>query len=322
MTPRAVVLGAGGFIGSHLSRHLLEAGWDVTGVVRDRHDPHTARRLEGITANVRLVEGDATDPGLLERVVHDADAVFPFAGRSGAAASLAEPLVDLHSNGAGQLTVLEVLRARNPGARVVFPGSRLQYGRCRSLPVGEDHPRQPLSIYGMHKMLGEEYHRLYHELYGIQTTTLRISNPYGPHQDRPDGRFGIVGTFLSVAAAGGDITLYGGGVQLRDFIFISDLTRLCELAATRTEAVGEVFNASGPASVSLREMAEAVVEVVGRGRVVTTDWPEAEAKVETGDYAGDVSKAARLLAWTPRVHIRAGLAATWEALSPTLAGSV
>ena len=322
MNRRAVVLGAGGFVGSHLARHLLSEGWQVTGVVRDAGHPATQRRLGDIAGDVQMLEGDATDPELLRRAVAGAGAVFPFAGRSGAAASMSDPLADLGANAGGQLAVLEAVRAANPDARVVFPGSRLQYGRCLAVPVGEEHPQRPLCVYGAHKRLGEDYHRLFHDIYGIATTTLRISNPYGPHQDRPDGRFGIVGTFLSIASADGDIQLYGGGTQLRDYIYISDLTRLCELAVARPEAAGEVFNASGPSAVSLREMAEAVVEVVGRGRVVTAEWPPDEAAVETGDYAGDTSKAARLLGWAPEVGLREGLRATWEALSPVLAGTM
>lgn len=321
MSRRAVILGAGGFIGSHLAARLLASGWAVTGVVRDPDDPHTASRLAGIAGDIELVAGHAADPSLLAGVVAGADAVFPFAGRSGAASSMSEPAADLAANGAGQLAVLEALRQHNPDARVVFPGSRLQYGRCARLPVGEDQPQRPLSIYGVHKVLGEEYHRLYWNTYGIPSTILRISNPYGPGQDRPDGRFGVVGTFLARAGRDEDITVYGGGTQLRDYLYISDLTALCELAVTRPEAVGQVFNASGPEPVRLRAMAECVVATVGRGRVIDAEWPAAEGAVETGDYFGDTRRAAELLGWSPTVGLGAGLARTWEALQPALAGA-
>lgn len=321
MTRRALILGAGGFIGSHLARHLLASGWEVAGVVRDRASPLVARRLHGIEDDIELVEGDAAAPGLLERMVAGRDAVFPFAGRSGATSSMHAPLDDLDANGRGQLAVLEALRRRNPDARVVFPGSRLQYGRCERLPVAEDHPQRPLSVYGVHKALGEQYYRLYRAAHGVPTTVLRISNPYGPMQDRPDAHFGVVGTFLSRAARRQDIQLYGGGLQLRDYLYIDDLTRLCELAVTHPAAVGEVFNASGPAPVTLRQMAEAVVATVGGGRVVLADWPADAASVETGDYYGDCRRAARLLGWKPDTGLPEGLGATWAALSPILAAA-
>ena len=321
MTRRAVILGAGGFIGSHLAARLLASGWTVTAVVRDPDQPDTVRRLADIAGHIETVAGHAADPSLLARVLPGADAVFPFAGRSGAASSMSEPAADLEANGAGQLAVLEALRRHNPDARVVFPGSRLQYGRCPRLPVPEDQPQQPLSIYGIHKMLGEEYHRLYRNTYGIPTTVLRISNPYGPGQDRPDGRFGVVGTFLARAGRDEDIAVYGGGTQLRDYLYISDLTALCELAVTRPEAMGQVFNASGPRPVRLRDMAECVVATVGRGRVIDAEWPPAEGAVETGDYFGDTSRAADLLGWAPTVDLAAGLTRTWATLQPALAGT-
>lgn len=318
MSRKALILGAGGFIGSHLARHLLESGWEVTAVVRDPSSPVVVRRLQGVAGDMDLVQADAASPEALDRLVVGQDAVFPFAGRSGATASMEAPLDDLDANGRGQLAVLEALRRRNPDARVVFPGSRLQYGRCERLPVTEDHPQRPLSIYGVHKVLGEQYHCLYLNTHGIPSTILRISNPYGPFQDRPDSHFGVVGTFLACASRAQDIELYGGGRQLRDYVYIDDLCRLCELSVTRTEAIGHVFNASGPEPVSLRQMAEAVLATVGRGRVVFADWPADVATVETGDYFGDTGRAGRVLGWTPKVGLADGLAATWAALAPSL----
>lgn len=320
MSRHALVLGVGGFLGSHLARHLLDVGWSVTGVLADADAPIAARRLAGLRDDVRLVEGDATDRDLLDLLVPGADAVFPFAGRSGAVVSMAAPELDLHANGLGQLTVLEAVRTHAPDARLVFPGSRLQYGRARRLPVDEDHPLEPLSVYGAHKCLGESYHLLYSRVHGIRTTSLRISIPYGPGQDRPDAAFGVVGTFLAMADRGETIPLYGGGTQLRDYLYVGDLVKLVELAATHPAAVGEVFNASGPVATSLAEMAGAVVHTVGRGSLAQTPWPTTAAAVETGDYVGSWAKAHRLLGWTPTVDLDLGLTATWTELEPVLAG--
>lgn len=321
MTRRALVLGAGGFLGSHLSRRLVHEGWKVTGVVRDPDDGHVSRRLESIADDMRLVVGDAADPTLLAALVARADAVFPFAGQSGAARSMQTPEGDLDANGRGQLVVLEAVRRHRPDARLVFPGSRLQYGRCDALPVDEHHPQLPTSIYGIHKLLGEQYHRLYARAHGLSTTVLRISIPYGPHQDRPGGTYGVVGTFLALAERGEPIPLYGGGQQLRDYLFIDDLTELIELAATHPAAVGEVFNASGPSATSLRTMAETVVRIVGSGRVLDVEWPDAEAAVETGHYVGSTAKATQMLGWCPSVALEEGLGQTWAEFRTHLAGA-
>lgn len=313
MTRRALVLGAGGFLGSHLSRRLVRDGWDVTAVAR-----RPADRIVDIVGDLRLVTGDATDRALLDRLVPAMDAVFPLAGRSGATRSMDEPLADAAANAMGQLVVLEALRHHNRDARVVFPGSRLQYGRPMVFPVREDHPQQPTSVYALHKMLGEQYHLLYAERHGIATCCLRISNPYGPAQDRPDQAFGVVGTFLARAAAGEDVAVFGGGRQRRDYVYVDDLVDLLLLAVTHPAAPGEVFNAGGPTVTTVREMAEAVVRVVGRGRVVDVPWPDAEAAVETGDYFGDLRRSRDVLGWVPQIELDEGLAATWATLTPAL----
>lgn len=322
MSDRALVLGAGGFLGSHLCRRLLRSGWHVTGVVRDREDPHLRVRLHDLLDDLELVEGSVDDTDLLDRLVPSRRAIFPFAGKSGATASMAEPLADLTANGASQLAVLEAVRRHAPDARLVFPGSRLQYGRALSLPVTEDHPTAPRCVYGMHKTLGEGYHLLYSRVYGIESCSLRISLPYGPWQDRPDGAFGVVGTFLATAARGGTIQLYGGGHQLRDYVYVEDLCELVESAATSPLAVGEVFNAGGPEATTLREMATAVVETVGAGALADVPWPPEAEAVETGDWATCSAKADQVLGWRPRTSLRQGLAATWEALEPALVRAV
>lgn len=319
MTRRALVVGAGGFLGSHLCRHLLGSGWEVTGLVREAHAPHIQRRLASCLDHMRLVEGGAGDEGALDALVAGQDAVFPLAGRSGAARSMSQPLLDLASNGAVQLALLESLRRCAPEARCVFPGSRLQYGRVLEVPVPESAPAAPVSVYGVHKALGESYHLLYARVHGLRTCSLRISNPYGPGQDRPDEAFGVVGTFLATASRDETIHLYGGGHQLRDYVYVADLCKLLELAVTRPEAVGRVFNAGGPVATSLRDMAQAVLDVVGAGSLQDAPWPADSQAIETGDYVSDVSLVRDVLGWEPTTSLAEGLAATWDELHPVLA---
>ena len=316
MSRHALVLGAGGFLGSHTARGLVETGWEVTGVVRDPFDPLIQDRLATIEDDVRIVAGRVGDTSLLGRLVPRVDAVFPFAGHSGARRSMAHVQQDLVANVADQVALLESLRRIRSPARVVFPGSRLQYGRARRLPVDEEHPCDPTSPYGLNKSIAERYHRFYHDVHGVQTTCLRISLPYGPRQGRPDRAFGIVGTFMQAAARGDALRLYGGGTQLRDFVYIGDLVELFLLVAEAPQAVGRVFNAGGPRGIALREMAQAVVRTVGRGTIRTTPWPTSAAVVETGDFVTDVSRAERELRWVPSHDLDEGLALTWRALEP------
>lgn len=317
MARRALILGAAGFLGSHLARRLLLDGWDVTGVIRDPDAPYVASRLGDSVLAMRVVVGDAADNELLDRLVTQADAVFPFAGHSGASRSMLRPVQDAQSNVFGHLALLEALRLNNPDARVVFPGTRLQYGRVSQLPVDEDQLQRPRSLYGLHKLVGEGYYRLYHDVHGLPTTCLRISNPYGPGQNRPDGAFGVVGTFLAAAAHNEPILLYGGGKQLRDYVYIDDLLDLLVLCVTQRPAVGQVFNVGGSEPLTLGQMAETVVEVVGRGRIEDAPWPSLDLLVESGDYVSDIGRVAKVLGWSPRLGLREGLEASWNAMRET-----
>lgn len=314
MSARALVLGAAGFLGSHLCRRLVTDGWHVTGLVRDKHAPQVLRRLGPWLGAIDLVSGDARDPFLLRSLVEGVDAVFPFAGESGAPRSVSNPLADARGNVLPHLELLEALRARNPAAISVFPGSRLQYGRVDHIPVDESTAQHPASIYGLHKQVAEGYYRLYHELHGLPTVRLRISNPYGPHQERADCAFGVVGTFLAAAANDETIRLYGGGTQLRDFVYVDDVLDLVVRCLQSSAAIGRVFNVGGPAASSLREMADFVVDVVGRGRIVEVPWPELDLLVETGDYVTDSSLATELLGWRPETGLREGIARCWASI--------
>jgi nucleoside-diphosphate-sugar epimerase len=229
-------------------------------------------------------------------------------GHSGAARSVKAPADDLKSNTLPHLVLLETLRLHSPLTRAVFPGSRLQYGKARTLPVPETHPQVPTSVYGQHKATAEGYYRLYHDIYGLPTTCLRISIPYGAGQARPDSAFGVVGTFLATARRGAPIRLYGGGQQRRDFLHIDDLNDLFIRCATHSKAVGRAYNASSEESLSLRGMADIVIETVGSGSAVAVDWPPLESRIETGDYFGDIRLAKEELGWEPQISLNDGIA--------------
>lgn len=299
-------------MGSHVCRGLLEAGWQVTGITRDFSSPHVVRRLVTSLGRLRLISGDAGDPALLEREVPDVNAVFALAGRSGAFASMRDPIADLRANLEPHLALLEALRANNPCARVVFPGSRLQYGPAQELPVNEAHTQRSNSIYGLHKSAVEGYYRLYREQYNLHTTCFRISNAYGPGQARPDKRYGIIGTLLETAASDKTIRLYGGGQQRSDFVYIDDLVELFLLAVSKGQAADGAFNVGGPEPVSLRDAANTIVSVVGRGRVAESPWPPGQAAVEGGDYVSDLNLIQSVFRWRPTTRFLDGLSRTWR----------
>lgn len=297
-----LVLGGAGFLGMNLCRRLVEAGASVTA---------TSTRASAATPpGVRHVRWDAADADGVRPLVADADVVFSMFGRSGAVRSVREPAADLAINGAGHLAVLEAVRRERPVAKVVFPGSRLSYGRVSEVPVSESHPMEPLDVYAVHKLAGERYHQIYHRVHGLRTTVLRITNPYGPGQPADRREYGVVNAMVQRALAGGTLTIFGDGRQLRDVVYIDDVTEALLAAAATRATDGEVYNLGSGVGVPLVDVARAIVRLAGRGRVEHGPWPPLAELVETGDFVADVAKLGKTIDWRPRVTLDEGLART------------
>ena len=300
---RVLVLGGTGFLGSNLCARLVDSGAVVTAT-------GTRAPAADAEASIRAVRWEAPDREALGPLVRGADVVFSVFGRSGAVRSIQEPLADLEVNGAGQLAVLETVRRERPDAKVVFAGSRLQFGRINDLPARESDAMEPLDLYGIHKLTAEHYHRVYHRVYGLRTTVLRLTNPYGPGQ-AADGRgYGFVNGMVQRALTGEPLTIFGEGRQLRDLVYIDDAMAAFLSVGATDSTDGEAYNVGGGVGIPLLEIARAIVRGVGGGRVEHAPWPAVAQAIETGDFVADVSKIAKAVDWRPRVAVDDGLART------------
>jgi len=304
-----LVTGGLGFIGLNISQRLLELGANVT--VLDNFMPtEISKRLAGLLAHIKVAVADIRDEEKVERVVRDQEVIFNLAGKSGAADSNKTPLNDLDINCRGQLNLLEACRSFNPEVAIVFPSSRLVYGKPLYLPVDEKHPLAPESIYAAHKLAVENYHLIYGRLYGLKATVLRISNPFGPFQAGEGRAYGIANSFIQAAVSGRPITLFGDGSQRRDYLYIDDLVEALLRAASLPESRGRIYNIGDGQGTSLLELAEMAVLEAGRGEIVHVPWPEEYLAIETGDYLSDISLARHELGWSPGTDIREGIART------------
>lgn len=304
-----LVTGGLGFIGLNTCARLLDLGAEVTAL--DNFVPtQITPAFEAVRSRLRLAVADIRDEEKVERVVRDQEVIFNLAGKSGAADSNKTPLNDLDVNCRGHLTVLEACRAFNPGVTIVFPSSRLVYGKPLYLPVDEKHPLDPESIYAAHKLAVENYHHIYGHLYGLKTTVLRISNPYGPFQAGEGRAYGIANSFIQAAVSGRPITLFGDGSQRRDYLYIDDLVEALLLAASVPESRGRIYNIGDGRGTSLLELAEMALAAAGQGEIVHVPWPEEYRAIETGDYLSDISLAGRELGWSPSMDICEGIERT------------
>jgi len=304
---KVVITGGLGFIGSNLAQTLVPLGAKVV-IVDALLPPYGGNKfnLEGIADRIELVDGDIRDADLMEKVIEGADFIFHLAGQVSYLDSKNRPYDDLDFNGRGNLTILEAVKNNAPGARIIFASSRLVYGKILTLPVREDHPTNPLSLYGIHKLLGEKYYNYYAHTFGVHGLSVRIPNPYGPRQQMKHAKYSIVGWFLRQALEGKTIQVYGDGLQERDYLYIDDIVSAFLKLAEHGEA-GEVYNIGTHERVRFGEMVDAVIKAVGSGDKKFVPWPKESEQNETGNYSADTTKLSELTGWKPEVSLRDGL---------------
>jgi len=308
---QVLITGGLGFIGSNLTRRLVELGAHVTILDHmSRKDGSSLKNLEGIQQQITLVIDDIRNIEVLKRLVTRTDFLFNLAGQVSYTDSMSEPQRDFDTSCLGHLAILEACRAKNNRVRIIFASSRMVYRRAPRLPVVETEATEPLTIYGIHKLTAENYHRLYANAYGMPTISLRITNPYGPRQRATNGRYGLVNWFLRLATEGQRINVFGDGAQLRDYIYIDDLVEVMLRSGLLNQLAGESFNAGKGEGTRFRDMASAVVETVGRGRVESIPWPENYARFETGDFVADIDRLSRAIDFRPATSLHDGLART------------
>jgi UDP-glucose 4-epimerase len=266
--------------------------------------------VAGIEDRVHVNISDVRDEHSLRALVRDQQILFNLAGQTSHLDSMRDPFTDLEINCRSQLSILETCRSVNPEIRIVFAGTRQIYGRPRRLPVDEEPPLAPVDVNGINKTAGEWYHLLYGEVYGIPVSVLRMTNTYGPRMRVKDARQTFLGIWVRLLVGGGELEIWGDGSQRRDFNFVDDAVSALLLAAVRDEAVGQVYNLGGPEQVSLRELAELLLELNGSGSYSLVPFPPDRKAIDIGDFFADYSKIGRKLGWSPAVPLREGLERT------------
>lgn len=305
---RVLITGGLGFIGSNLAIRLVELGAEVTVVdslVSDYGgNPFNVAPVEN-RLNVNIA--DIRDEHSLPALVAGQEVIFNLAGQVSHVDSMSRPREDLEINCAAQLALLEACRRESPAARIVFAGSRQQYGRPRFLPLTEEHPLHPLDVNGINKTAGESYHLLYHEVYGLETASLRLTNTYGPRMLMRHPRQGFIAWFVRRAVEGEEIEVFGDGSQLRDFNFVDDVVDAFLRAGSSPSAPGRVYNLGHPEPVSLLALVELLLELAGGGSFRLVPFPEERARIDIGSVYADHSRIRAELGWEPRVPLREGL---------------
>jgi UDP-glucose 4-epimerase len=297
---RVIVTGGAGFIGSHVSDRLLNAGHDV--VIID--DLSTGHRTN-IPTGALFYECDIRDQRMTEIFTEvQPDAVCHLAAQMSVRVSLEEPRRDASINVEGTVNLLEAAVSTSRPKIIYASTGGAIYGEPRSLPCDEDHPIVPLSHYGISKHTVEHYLELYAGLYDLDYTALRLPNVYGSRQD-PHGEAGVVSIFAGLMLTGSPITIFGDGTQERDFVFVSDIAAAFEAALTRGSRLS--INLGSGRGTSVLEIRDELQRLVSDA-IETRFQAERPGEVYRIYLTGD--RAAAELGWRPQVSLAEGLAQT------------
>lgn len=305
-----LITGGLGFIGSNLARRLVGLGARVTLV--DSLIPEYGGNLfniAGIEDRVRVNISDVRDEHSMHYLVQGQDYLFNLAGQTSHLDSMGDPYTDLEINCRAQLSILEACRKHNPGVKIVFASTRQIYGKPEALPVDEKHLLRPVDVNGINKMAGEWYHILYNNVYGLRACALRLTNTYGPRMRVKDSRQTFLGIWIRLLVEGRPFEVWDGA-QLRDFTYVEDTLDAFLAAATSDEANGQAFNLGGDCVISLKNLADLLIEVNGGGEYGLRSFPADRKRIDIGNYYADFSRIRSALGWQPKVSLRRGLAET------------
>jgi UDP-glucose 4-epimerase len=306
---RALVTGGSGFIGSNLVDALVERGDEVTVI----DDLSTGRRenLDGaLGAGAKLSEIDVRDAKAVadQMAAVQPEAVFHLAAQIDVRRSAADPAADARINVEGTINVLEAARAAAVPRVVNTSTGGAIYGEGRVIPAPEDHPVAPEAAYGQSKFCAEGYCELFGRLYGMSTVSLRYGNVYGPRQD-PLGEAGVIAIFCGKLLEGGEATVFGDGLQTRDYVYIGDVVD-ANLRAADSKVTGPVNIGTGVETTVLD-----LVEVLAEQSDAPFEPQHApERPGEVRRIALDCSRAQAELGWTPQVPLSQGLERTLDSL--------
>lgn len=308
---KILITGGLGFIGSNLAISLVGVGARVT-ILDALLPPYGGNKFNifPIKNKIKVKIGDMRNEALVGKLVKDKDLIFNLAGTLSHIDSMADPFSDLDINCRAQLCLLEAARRLNPKVKIVFAGTRNQYGRALYLPVDERHIQDPTDINGINSIAAEKYHLLYFSVYGIRTVSLRMTNTFGPRHQMKHPRQGVLNWFIRELLDGKTVELFGDGSQIRDINYVDDVVSALMLAAKYKKADGQVYNLGG-SPMTLLSFVESAIEILGRGRWRLVKFPKARKSIEIGNYVADIKKIRDELGWRPRASVREGLKKTF-----------
>jgi len=308
---RVLITGGLGFLGSNLAIRLVELGASVAiidGLLKGLGG--NWYNIEPVRDRVEVTVAPLGDQRAARGCVEGQEIIFNIAMQSSHLASMERPLYDVETNVVSQVRFLEVLRSCNPEVRVVYVGSRAQFGKVDRLPITEKTLPNPRDVYAVSKQAVEWYHFQYASICGLRVSSLRLGNAYGPRHQMRHAQYGAQNYILRLALEGEEIQVYGEGGQLREMLYVDDAVEaLLRLGAT-DQAVGEVYCIGALERISFLDLVKAIIKACGSGSYRHVPWPRNRESIEVGDVVTDDTKLRTHTGWEPKIPLEEGLRRT------------
>jgi len=304
MAKTFLVTGGAGFIGSHIVHRLQKEGAKVR--VVDNLSTGKKERLRGIDSSIELIEDDLTDSRVCDRAVQDVEYVLHQAAVPSVQRSIQDPLETNRANVIGTLNLLESCRQHGV-RRLVYAASSSAYGDTQVLPKKEDMAPNPLSPYALQKFVGERYCKLYNDLYGLETVSLRYFNVFGPSQDPWSEYSAVIPKFATRLQSRQPLVVFGDGEQSRDFTYVDNVVEANILAIKAQRTAGAVINVGCGEGLTLNRLIRFLEEILQVQAVVDYEPPR---RGDVRHSLADISLARDILGYQPKVTVVEGLRRT------------
>lgn len=308
---KILITGGLGFIGSNIAQQAVRHGGRVT--IFDaclRPYGWNPANIKEIEKEVRFVRGDIRDYDALAEQVKTHEIIFHMAAQVGREISMSDPQLDTDINCTGTLNLCRAIEKLNREVKVVYAGSRGQIGEPVYLPVDENHPTLPTDIYGINKLAAEKYLLLYGKVYGFPAVSLRLNNVYGPRCQMHHGFYGILNWFIRNAMEEKPITVYGDGLQTRDYVYVDDVVQAFLLAAVTPAADGNIYMIGSGVESRFIDMVKEVLEAVGKGRYVHVPFPPERESIDIRKFVITYAAMHNATGWLPQVELKTGVEKT------------
>ncbi|MFC1647299.1 NAD-dependent epimerase/dehydratase family protein [Patescibacteria group bacterium] len=308
---KVLVTGGAGFVGSNLVIALVTRGAKVT--VVDSLMPHQGGNLfnlKPVEKKVELDFSDIRDESAIKRLVRGKDYIFHLARQTDHIMSLTNPFPDIDVNVRGTAILLEACRYISPNVRFIYTGTRGQYGKAVDLPVPEDAPTNPRGIYEITNLTAEKIIQVYHDIHGIKSVMLRLTNIYGPRAQMKHDHYGVVNWFIRQAIEGSKIKVFGDGSLKRDFLYIDDAVEAIIKCAVKEACYGEIINVGSPKPVSFLDLVKTIVKKEKSASWELAPFTPERKSMEPGDFYSDIAKIKKMTGWKPKTKLADGLKKT------------